>query len=112
MLSFHNLATLWAKKEWALFPMQDIDILVYALVYRLVTYPNVLCNCDSGEGRKRSQMSIPASSIYTLGGKDVDLTNMVGVLKTPAGATEPCLLKKMSDGKLGICLYRPWMTVL
>jgi len=46
-------------------------------------------------------MSVPASSEYTLGGKDVDLTNMVGVLKTPAGATEPCLLKKVADGKLG-----------
>jgi len=47
-------------------------------------------------------MSVPASSEYTLGGKDVDLTNMVGVIKTPGGATEPCLLKKMPDGKLGI----------
>ena len=46
-------------------------------------------------------MSMPASSEYTLGGKDVDLTNMVGVIKTPSGGTEPCLLKKMSDGKLG-----------
>ena len=46
-------------------------------------------------------MSIPASSEYTLGGKDVDLTNMIGVVKTPSGSTEPCLLKKMPDGKLG-----------
>jgi len=46
-------------------------------------------------------MSIPATSEYTLGGKDVDLTNMVGVIKTPGGGTEPCLLKKMPDGKLG-----------
>jgi len=47
-------------------------------------------------------MSIPASSEYTLGGKDVDLTNMVGIIKTPSGATEPCMLKKMPDGKLGM----------
>lgn len=60
----------------------------------------------SGEGRKRSQMSVPASSEYTLGGKDVDLTNMVGVIKTPSGATEPCLLKKMPDGKLGIASFQ------
>ena len=46
-------------------------------------------------------MSVPATSEYTLGGKDVDLTNMVGTIKTPSGATEPCLLKKMPDGKLG-----------
>jgi len=49
-------------------------------------------------------MSLPATSEYSLGGKDVDLTNMIGVIKTPSGATEPCLLKKMSDGKLGIKL--------
>ena len=58
-------------------------------------------SCGSGEGRKRSQMSVPGTSQYTLGGKDVDLTNMVGVIKTPGGATEPCLLKKLPDGKLG-----------
>lgn len=55
----------------------------------------------SGEGRKRSQLSVPGTSIYTLGGHDIDLTNMVGVVKAPGGATEPCLLKKMPDGKLG-----------
>lgn len=63
--------------------------------------------CDSGEGRKRSQMSMPATSEYTLGGKNVDLTNMVGIIKVPGGATEPCLLKKMPDGKLGTCTCPP-----
>jgi filamin len=61
----------------------------------------------SGEGRKRSQMSFPATSEYTLGGKDVDLTNMVGTMKTPSGGTEPCLLKKMADGKLAIASFQP-----
>jgi filamin len=61
----------------------------------------------SGEGRKRSQMSFPGTSEYVLGGKDVDLTNMVGILKNPNGTTEPCLLKKMSDGKLGIASFQP-----
>jgi len=67
-----------------------------------VYYYYCCCGGGSGEGRKRSQMSIPASSEYTLGGKDVDLTNMVGIIKTPSGATEPCMLKKMPDGKLGM----------
>jgi hypothetical protein len=44
---------------------------------------------------------VPATSVYTLGGHDIDLTNMVGVIKTPGGTVEPCLLKKMPDGKLG-----------
>ena len=55
-------------------------------------------------------MSVPASSEYTLGGKEADLTNMVGVIKTPSGATEPCLLKKMPDGKLGIWSYSAYIT--
>lgn len=55
----------------------------------------------AGEGRKRSQMSFSASSEYTLGGQKIDLTNMIGVLKNPKGVADPCLLKKMSDGKLG-----------
>lgn len=57
--------------------------------------------CHSGEGRKRSQLSFPATSEYVLGGKDTDLTNMVGVLKTPNGSVEPSLLKKTSAGQLG-----------
>jgi len=61
----------------------------------------------SGEGRKRSQLSVPGTSIYTLGGHDIDLTNMVGVIKTPGGVSEPCLLKKMPDGKLGVAGFQP-----
>lgn len=61
----------------------------------------------SGEGRKRSQLSVPGTSIYTLGGHDIDLTNMVGVIKTPSGVLEPCLLKKMPDGKLGVAGFQP-----
>ena len=32
---------------------------------------------------------------------------MQGVLKTPAGTTEPCLLKKMPTGVLGIASFQP-----
>jgi len=61
----------------------------------------------SGEGRKRSQLAIPATSEYNLGGANIDLTNMVGIIKAPNGAAEPCLLKRMSDGKLGIAAFQP-----
>lgn len=44
---------------------------------------------------------MPGTSVYTLGGHDIDLTNMVGIIKAPGGTVEPCLLKKMPDGKLG-----------
>ncbi|ESN97587.1 hypothetical protein HELRODRAFT_178024 [Helobdella robusta] len=61
----------------------------------------------SGEGRKRSQISSPATSEYTLGGHDIDLANMVGTLKAPNGSTELCLLKKTSDTKLAIASFQP-----
>lgn len=61
----------------------------------------------SGEGRKRSQLSSIATSEYVLGGKDIDLTNMVAVMKTPSGATEQCLIKKTPTGQLAIASFQP-----
>lgn len=59
-------------------------------------------SCGSvGEGRKKSQLAEPASSDYTLGGNDVDMTGIVGNFRTPNGASEQCLLKKLPNGKLG-----------
>lgn len=62
---------------------------------------------SGGEGRKRSQYAIPATSEVALGGANVDLANSVGTLKLPSGTTEPCLLKKMGDGRLGIASFTP-----
>ena len=60
----------------------------------------------AGEGRKRSRLSVPATSDYTLGGADVDLTNMDGQMRSPDGVVEPCILKKLESGKLGkMALY-------
>jgi len=56
---------------------------------------------SAGEGRKKSIISVPASSDYTLGGNDVDMTGIVGNFRTPNGANEQCLLKKLPNGKLG-----------
>lgn len=61
----------------------------------------------SGEGRKRSQCAAPASSEVALGSQNVDLANLIGTLKLPNGSTEPCLLKKMADGRLGIASFTP-----
>jgi len=44
---------------------------------------------------------VPASSDYTLGGNDVDMTGIVGNFRTPNGTSEACLLKKLPNGKLG-----------
>lgn len=61
----------------------------------------------SGEGRKRSQLSMAATSDVALGGKVADLTGVLGMVKSPSGASDPCLLKKMPDGQLGIASFCP-----
>ena len=55
----------------------------------------------AGDSRKRCQLLVPASSEVTLGGGLIDLANIVGIMKTPDGSSEHCLLKKMPDGQLG-----------
>lgn len=60
----------------------------------------------SGEGRKRSQATSAATSVYILGGQNIDLTNTVGVLKDPSGGSEPCLLKKINN-RLAIASFQP-----
>lgn len=61
----------------------------------------------SGEGRKRSQCAAPTTSEVSLGVQNVDLANLVGILKLPNGSSETCLLKKMPDGNLGIASFTP-----
>ena len=55
----------------------------------------------SGEGRKRVQFSISNSSEYSLKVTEADIVDLVGTIKSPKGQTEPCILKKLSNGELG-----------
>jgi len=74
---------------------------LYINRYTLFTlYFSSVC-LSIGEGRKKSMLGIPASSDYTLGGNDVDMTGIVGNFRTPSGSSEACLLKKLPNGKLG-----------
>jgi len=56
----------------------------------------------AGEGRKRSGLTVSTPGEYILGGNDVELTGLIGYIKTPSSALEQCLLKKASNGKLGL----------
>ena len=60
----------------------------------------------SGEGRKRCQLSITSTSEVNIGAKDIDLANATAILKTPSGSSEPCLLKKMADGSIGMVVVQ------
>ncbi|KAL8592277.1 hypothetical protein ACOMHN_036911 [Nucella lapillus] len=61
----------------------------------------------SGEGRKRSQLSLGNSAEYSLKVIEADIVDLVGAVQTPAGSVEPCILKKMGDGEIGIASFNP-----
>lgn len=55
---------------------------------------------QTGEGRKRSQLSLGNSSEYSLKVLETNVVDLVASIKLPSGAIEPCLLKKDSEGHL------------
>lgn len=59
--------------------------------------------CFTGEGRKRSQISLGNASEYALNVMEPDIVDLVGSIKGPKGNFEPCILKKSKDGHL--CEY-------
>lgn len=64
----------------------------------------------SGEGRKRSQLSLGNTCEYDLGVSEPDIVDLNGSLHYPDGKIEPCVLKKLSDGKLAIASFSPTKT--
>ncbi|XP_076459972.1 filamin-A-like isoform X2 [Babylonia areolata] len=61
----------------------------------------------SGEGRKRSQLSLGNSAEYSLKVIEAEIVDLVGTVQTPSGSIEPCILKKMGDGEIGIASFNP-----
>uniref|UniRef100_A0A0B7AYU4 Uncharacterized protein n=1 Tax=Arion vulgaris TaxID=1028688 RepID=A0A0B7AYU4_9EUPU len=61
----------------------------------------------SGEGRKRSMLSLGNSAEYSLKIIEADIVDLVGTIKTPGGQIEPIILKKMDNGELGIAYFTP-----
>ncbi|KAK7003390.1 hypothetical protein BgiMline_004839 [Biomphalaria glabrata] len=61
----------------------------------------------SGEGRKRSTLSLANSAEYSLKIIEPDIVDLVGTVQTPGGQIEPIILKKMDNGELGIAYFTP-----
>lgn len=57
-----------------------------------------------GETRKRNQISIGSCSEVTLPGliSDDDLRTLNAIIQTPSGIEEPCFLKRLPSGNIGI----------
>ncbi|XP_050087654.1 filamin-A isoform X5 [Anopheles aquasalis] len=58
----------------------------------------------TGEGRKRNQISVGSCSEVTLPGviSDQDLRSLNASIQAPTGLEEPCFLKRMPTGNIGI----------
>ncbi|XP_070493670.1 filamin-A isoform X2 [Chironomus tepperi] len=58
----------------------------------------------TGEGRKRNQISVGSCSEVTFPGKisDNDLRSLNASIQSPSGLEEPCFLKRMPSGNIGI----------
>ncbi|XP_066973712.1 filamin-A isoform X13 [Macrobrachium rosenbergii] len=58
----------------------------------------------TGEGRKRNQISVGSQSEVSLPGKvtDSDIKSLNASIQAPSGLEEPCFLKKLPNGHLGI----------
>ncbi|CAG5037509.1 unnamed protein product [Parnassius apollo] len=58
----------------------------------------------TGEGRKRNQISVGSCSEVTLPGKisDNDIRSLNASIQAPSGLEEPCFLKRLPSGNIGI----------
>ncbi|XP_013789840.1 filamin-A-like [Limulus polyphemus] len=56
----------------------------------------------TGEGRKRNQISVGHSSEVSLNVQEKDIKNLSATIIAPSGMEEPCFLKKLPNGHLGI----------
>eukprot|EP00918_Siedleckia_nematoides_P105694 GHVU01230790.1.p1 GENE.GHVU01230790.1~~GHVU01230790.1.p1 ORF type:complete len:2480 (+),score=363.92 GHVU01230790.1:158-7597(+) len=51
---------------------------------------------------KRAQLSVGSSSEVSLKVSETDLSNLTATIKSPSGMEEPCILKRLANGHLGI----------
>lgn len=62
----------------------------------------ILPSPSAGEGRKRNQISVGHSSEVSLKVQEKDVKNLNASIVAPSGLEEPCFLKKLPNGHLGI----------
>ncbi|XP_076447622.1 filamin-A-like isoform X2 [Babylonia areolata] len=55
-----------------------------------------------GEPRKRAQLSVGSSSEVSLKVTETDISDLTASIRSPSGREEPCLLKRLANGHLGI----------
>ncbi|KAL8615195.1 hypothetical protein ACOMHN_029211 [Nucella lapillus] len=56
----------------------------------------------AGEPRKRAQLSVGSSSEVSLKVTETDVSSLTATVRSPSGREEPCLLKRLANGHLGM----------
>ncbi|XP_076469743.1 LOW QUALITY PROTEIN: filamin-A-like [Babylonia areolata] len=56
----------------------------------------------TGEPRKRAQLSVGTSSEVSLKVTETDISDLTATVRSPSGHEEPCLLKRLANGHLGM----------
>jgi len=79
------------------------------------------CSVTDGDDQKKAHLSVGASSEVSLKVTEADISNLTASIRSPSGLEEPCVLKRLANGHLGmativycfnfICIFSsPWKT--
>lgn len=55
-----------------------------------------------GDDQKKAHLSVGASSEVSLKVTEADISNLTASIRSPSGLEEPCVLKRLANGHLGI----------
>lgn len=79
---------------------------------------NIQFNCHvstvlklDGDDQKKAHLSVGASSEVSLKVTEADITNLTASIRSPSGLEEPCILKRLANGHLGL-LVLPYDFIL
>lgn len=61
----------------------------------------------AGLDKVKASLSVGTSSEVSLKVSETDLSSLTATIRSPSGAEEPCLLKRLANGNLGmfVALY-------
>jgi len=64
-------------------------------------YYNIVDDAD-GDDQKKAHLSVGASSEVSLKVTEADISNLTASIRSPSGLEEPCVLKRLANGHLGM----------
>ena len=59
-------------------------------------------NDADGDDQKKAHLSVGASSEVSLKVTEADISNLTASIRSPSGLEEPCVLKRLANGHLGM----------